>query len=246
MADAPKQPGMNASEMFAAAASGQLKAMYIVGSNPVARLNVDPFALRNSFLVVQDMFLTETATLADVILPPANAYEKSGTFTNTCGDLQMLRKAGDVSTVKNDFEIIVRIAGAMKFDLKKLVPFGRQPLRADSGQSRGVQSGEADRHAVWLTGQNLEPKLSPFDPSALFDEIQRIVPGYDVSRLNLFSGNDEQVKVPPAAQIPSHPELVMPADDTLFTSGTLGRYSNTLNSVMERLEGVPDSEVQAD
>jgi NADH-quinone oxidoreductase subunit G len=246
MADAPKQAGMNASEMFAAAAAGQLKAMYIVGSNPVARLSVDPFALRNSFVVVQDMFLTETATLADVILPPANAYEKSGTFTNTCGDVQILRKAGDVSMVKNDFEIIVRIAGAMKFDLKKLVPFGRQPLRADSGQSRGAQSGEADRHAVWLTHQNLEPKLSPVDPSAMFDEIQRIVPGYDVSRLNLFSGNDEQVKVPNANGIPSHPELVMPADDTLFTSGTLGRYSNTLNSVIERYENVPDSEVQAD
>ncbi|HET9695647.1 MAG TPA: molybdopterin-dependent oxidoreductase, partial [Terriglobales bacterium] len=246
MANAPKQPGLNASEMFAAAASGQLKAMYIVGSNPIARLSVDPFALRNSFVVVQDMFLTETATLADVILPPANAYEKSGTFTNTCGDLQMLRKAGDVSTVKNDFEIIVRIAGAMKFDLKKLVPFGRQPLRADSGQSRGAQSGEADRHAVWLTRAGIEPKLSPFDPSAMFDEIQRIVPGYDVSRLNLFSGNDEQVKVPSASAIPSHPELVMPANDTLFTSGTLGRYSVPLNTVIERFEDVPDSEVQAD
>ncbi len=246
MADAPKQPGLNASEMFAAAASGQLKAMYVVGSNPVARMNVDPFALRNSFVVVQDMFLTETATLADVILPPANAYEKSGTFANTSGDLQMLRKAGDVSTVKNDFEIIVRIAGAMKFDLKKLVPFGRQPLRADSGQSRGAQSGEADRHVVWLTRAGIEPKLSPFDPSAMFDEIQRIVPGYDVSRLNLFSGNDEQVKVPNVGQIPSHPELVMPADDTLFTSGTLGRYSEPLNTVIERFEDVPDSEVQAD
>ena len=158
----------------------------------------------------------------------------------------MLRKAGDVSTVKNDFEIIVRIAGAMKFDLKKLVPFGRQPLRADSGQSRGAQSGEADRHAVWLTRAGIEPKLSPFDPSAMFDEIQRIVPGYDVSRLNLFSGNDEQVKVPSASAIPSHPELVMPANDTLFTSGTLGRYSVPLNTVIERFEDVPDSEVQAD
>jgi NADH-quinone oxidoreductase subunit G len=246
MAEAPRQAGLNASEMFVAAANGQLKAMYIVGSNPVARLNVDPFALHNSFVVVQDMFLTETATLADVILPPANAYEKSGTFTNTCGDLQILRKAGDVSTVKNDFEIIVRIAGAMKYDLKKLVPFGRQPLRADSGQSRGAQSGEADRHIVWLSRAGIEPKLSPFDPSAMFDEIERIVPGYGVSRLNLFSGNDEQVKVPAVGGIPSHPELVMPASDTLFTSGTLGRYSNTLNSVVERFEDVPDSEVQAD
>ena len=48
------------------------------------------------------------------------------------------------------------------------------------GQSRGVQSGEADRHAVWLAQQVLEPKMSPFDPMAVLDEIQRLVPGYDV------------------------------------------------------------------
>jgi NADH-quinone oxidoreductase subunit G len=246
MADVPKQPGLNIAQMFEAARAGQLKAMYIVGSNPVARYGLDPFALHNSFVVVQDMFLTETALAADVILPPANAYEKSGTFTNTCGDVQILKKAGDVSSVKNDFEIIVRIAVAMGSDVRKLVPFGT-PLRADMGQSRGVQSGEADRHAVWLERAGIEPKLSPFDPTAMLDEIQRLVPGYDVSRLNLLSGNDEHVEVPKALHsLPSHPELIVPSEDTLFTSGTLGRYSNTLNSVVERYEGVRNSEVSAD
>jgi NADH-quinone oxidoreductase subunit G len=246
LAEAPKQPGLNAEQMFAAAKSGVLKALYIVGSNPVSRYHVDPAALKNTFVIVQDMFLTETATLADVILPPANAYEKSGTFTNTAGDVQILKKAGDVSTVKNDFEILVRIALAMQFDMKKLVPFGR-PLRADMGQTRGAQSGEADRHAVWLERAGIEPKLSPFDPTALFDEIQRLVPGYDVSRLNLLSGNDEHVEVPKAnGTIPSHPELIEPANDTLFTSGTLGRYSNSLNSVIERYEPQPPGEVPAD
>ncbi len=47
---------------------------------------IDPFAFSKSFVVVQDMFLTETAVIADVVLPAANAYEKSGTMTNTCGD----------------------------------------------------------------------------------------------------------------------------------------------------------------
>ena len=244
--DAPSQAGMNTEEMFAAAKSGNLKALYVVGANPVARYNVDPFALKNTFVVVQDMFLTETAILADVVLPPANAYEKSGTFTNTAGDLQILKKAGDVSTVKNDFEIIVRIALAMKFEMKRLVPFG-QPLRADMGQSRGAQSGEADRHAVWLERAGIEPKLSPFDATAMLDEIQRLVPGYDVSRLNLLSGNDEHVEIPKNARgIPSHPELIMPTNDTLFTSGTLGRYSNTLNSVIEKYEPQPPGEVPAD
>src|SRR5207244_3631430 len=126
--------------------------------------------------VMQDMFLTETALIADVVLPAANAYEKSGTFTNTCGGLQLLRKAGEITGTKPDFEIIVRIADAIGFDVRKLVPFGGG-THADMGQSRGAQSGEADRHSVWLEAHGLETKLSPFDPMAILDEIQRLVPG---------------------------------------------------------------------
>jgi NADH-quinone oxidoreductase subunit G len=241
MAKVPKQPGIALQEMFPAAASGRLKALYVIGSNPIARYNVDPFALKSAFTVVQDMFLTETAILADVVLPPANAYEKSGTFTNTCGDLQRVQKAGDITTVKSDFEIIVRIANAMGYDVHSLVPFG-PGLRSDMGQTRGAESGEADRHKVWLTRQGIEPKLSPFDPMALLDEIQRLVPGYDVSRLNLMAGNDQHTQIPDigTGQLPSHPELIVPSDDTLFTSGTLGRYSTVLNSVMENDRAVPE------
>jgi NADH-quinone oxidoreductase subunit G len=241
MAKVPKQPGIALQEMFPAAASGRLNALYVIGSNPIARYNVDPFALKSAFTVVQDMFLTETAILADVVLPPANAYEKSGTFTNTCGDLQRVQKAGDITTVKSDFEIIVRIANAMGYDVHSLVPFG-PGLRSDMGQTRGAESGEADRHKVWLTRQGIEPKLSPFDPMALLDEIQRLVPGYDVSRLNLMAGNDQHTQIPDigTGQLPSHPELIVPSDDTLFTSGTLGRYSTVLNSVMENDRAVPE------
>jgi NADH-quinone oxidoreductase subunit G len=241
-AQIPAQPGLELQQMFAAAGN-RLQAMMIVGSNPVSRYSIDAFALSKIFVVVQDMFLTETAIPAQVVLPVASAYEKSGTFTNTCGDLQMLKKAGHLEGVKSDFEIIVRIAAAMGADVKKLVPFG-PALRADMGQSRGAQAGEADRHAVWLAKQGLEPKMSPFDPGAMLDEIQRLVPGYDVSRLNLASGTDVHTKISPVGQIPSHPELVLPSKDTLFTSGTLGRYSNTLNSVMENERRVPaDKEV---
>src|SRR5204863_276613 len=163
-----------------------LKALYVVGANPIGRLGIDPFAFAQAFVVVQDMFLTETAIMADVVLPAANAYEKSGTFTNTCGDLQIVKKAGEVTATKSDFEMIVRIADAMGFDVRKLVPFGRG-TPADMGQSRGAQSGEADRHAVWLEAHGLEPKMSPFDPMAILDEIQRLVPGYDVSRMQLLA-----------------------------------------------------------
>jgi NADH-quinone oxidoreductase subunit G len=233
--------------MVEGAKVGRLKAFYVVGANPVEHVGIDPYVFSNSFVVVQDMFLTETAVIADVVLPAANAYEKSGTFTNTCGDLQLVKKAGEVTGTKSDFEMIVRIAGAMGFDVRKLVPFGRG-VGADMGQSRGAQSGEADRHAVWLEANGLEPKMSPFDPMAILDEIQRLVPGYDVSRVNIVSGNDQHTTLSGSGPGTLHdPELIVPAQDSLFSSGTLGRYSRTLNSVIENRHKQPaETEVVAD
>jgi len=242
--EVPQTAGLSTSEMVETAKAGKLKAVYVVGSNPIGRSNIDPFGFSKSFVVVQDMFLTETATIADVVLPAANAYEKAGTMTNTCGDVQLVKKAGDVAGVKGDFEIIVRIADAMGYDVHKLVPFGGGE-RADMGQSRGAQSGEADRHAVWLQNQGLEPRLSPFDPMAILDEIQRLAPGYDVSRANLLAGNSEHTSLENnGGAVPKAAEVV-PASDSLFTSGTLGRYSRALNSVIESHE-VKHSEVAAD
>ena len=241
----PQTPGLDLVGIVNAAKDGKLKALYVVGSNPIGRQSIDPFAFSNSFVVVQDMFLTETAVMADVVLPAANAYEKSGSVTNTTGDVQLVKKAGEVSGTKPDFEMIVRIADAMGADVRKLVPFGGG-VRADMGQSRGAQSGEADRHSVWLEMQGLEPKLNPLDPMAILDEIQRLVPGYDVSRMNLLAGNSEHTSLsksgPGAAQ---KPESIVPALDGLFTSGTLGRYSRALKSVMESHEVKP-AEVAAD
>ena len=81
-----------------------------------------------------------------MVLPAANLYEKTGTVTNTYGDQQLVKKAGDLAGVRADFEMMVRLAANMGADPKKLVPFGRG-VRADMGQSRGAQSGEADRQA---------------------------------------------------------------------------------------------------
>ena len=228
-------PGLNMLEIFDAAAAGSLSALYVVGANPVARFGVDPAVLKNTFVVVQEMFLTETAALADVILPAANLYEKSGSVTNSYGDLQQVNKAGDRAGVRTDFEMIVRIADKMGANMRALVPFGKG-LRADMGQTRGAQSGEADRHAVWLTANSLEPRLSPFDPMAILDEINRLVPGYSLFRLQLFSGNDQHLS--PAGsdalvQINNRRDLVLPAKDGLFTSGTLGRYSAMLTDLQQ-------------
>ena len=226
-------PGLDLLAMFDAAATGALSALYVVGSNPIKRFGIDPTTLANTFLIVQDLFLTETALLADVVFPAANLYEKSGSVTNSYGDLQLVSKAADKAGTRSDFELIVRLAGHLGHDIKTLVPFGKG-LRADMGQTRGAQSGEADRHAVWLTSNNLEPKLSPFDPFAILDEIQRVVPGYDkLLRLQLLSGNDQHI-VPPSTnlvQIANRKDLILPSSDTLFTSGSLTRFSPMLQDV---------------
>ena len=231
----PPQPGLDMIQMFDAAERGELGALLVVGANPVARYGIDPSSLKKTFVIAQDLFLTETAQLADVVFPAASLYEKSGTATNTFGDVQLVKKAADKAGVRTDFEIVVRLAAAMGADIRKLVPFGKAGVRADMGQARGAQSGEADRHGVWLAANHLEPKLSPFDPFAIFDEIQRLVPAYDVPRLDLLTGNDQHVK-PALVQIAAagaRRDLVLPTSDTLFTSGTLGRYSKMLSSVME-------------
>jgi len=228
--NAPTAPGLDMLEIFEAAGRGELSALYVVNSNPIARYNVDPAFLKDTFVIVQEMFLTETAQLADIILPAANLYEKGGSVTNSYGDLQLVQKAGDRAGVRTDFEMIVRIADKMGADIKSLVPFGKG-LRADMGQSRGAQSGEADRHAVWLTANNLEPKLSPFDPWAILDEIQRLVPGYNLLRLQLLSGNDQHLEPATTTSTANRRDLVLPSGDTLFTSGTLGRFSPSLNEV---------------
>jgi NADH-quinone oxidoreductase subunit G len=225
----PARPGKTLPEMFESASKGELGALLIVGANPVADLHVDPETLKNTFVIVQELFLTETAALADVVLPAASLYEKTGTVTNTYGDLQLAKKAADRAGVKPEFEILVRLAGAMGADLQALVPFGASGVTADMGQSRGAQAGEADRHAVWLEANDLEPKLSPFDPLAILDEIERLVPGYRVARIHLLMGNDvgTELGFVPVSEL-TGPDLVVPAHDGLFTSGTLSRYSPAL------------------
>ena len=160
-----------------------------------------------------------------------------------------LRKQPTRAGIKPDFEILVRIAGGMGADVKKLVPFGKTTgVTADMGQSRGAQSGEADRHAVWLTANGLEPRLSPFDPLAVLDEIQRLVPAYQLDRLNLFSGNDvtSQPGLVPVSQLTSTArDLILPSHDTLFTSGVLGDHTVALTELRQYQTSVI-SEVAAD
>ena len=234
----PATPGKTLAKMMDAAAKGELGALLVVGADPAAKLGADKTALKNAYVIVADLFLTETAALADVVLPAASLYEKSGTVTNSFGDVQLAKKAADLAGVRPEFEILVRLAGAMGVDVRTLVPFGKSGVTADLGQSRGAQAGEADRHAVWLAANGLEPKLSPFDPLALLDEIERLVPGYALDRLNLFGGHDVATEpgFAPVAEL-SESGLIAPAHNGLFTSGTLGKYSEGLKELARHQAG---------
>lgn len=93
--------------------SRDLDVLWVVGANPFSR---HTFAGDGAFLVVQDLFLTETAKQADVFLPAASAYEKAGTVTNVCGEVQRLRPAARVMGPKSDLEIIGLVAKEMKIN----------------------------------------------------------------------------------------------------------------------------------
>jgi len=90
------KPGITVVEMMNAAAAGDIKGMYIMGENPMVSdpdLHHVQEGLENlDFLVVQDIFLTETAELADVVLPATSWAEKDGTFTSTERRVQYIRK----------------------------------------------------------------------------------------------------------------------------------------------------------
>jgi formate dehydrogenase alpha subunit len=114
----PPRPGLTLLEIFNAAYEGKVKALYLVGENPVLS---DPDAhhvaealKRLDFLVVQDIFLTETAELAQVVLPATTFAEKEGTFTNTERRVQRVRQViPPIGQSRPDWLITCQIAGKM-------------------------------------------------------------------------------------------------------------------------------------
>ncbi|MDF0589959.1 formate dehydrogenase subunit alpha [Candidatus Methanocrinis natronophilus] len=117
----PTGPGLTATEMIGAAASGDIRAMYIVGEDPA---NSDPSSLSVKralegldFLVVQDIFMTATALVADVVLPAAAWAEKEGSFTNTERRVQWSSKAVEPpGSALPDLEIICLVARSLGLD----------------------------------------------------------------------------------------------------------------------------------
>jgi len=156
--------GLTVTEMFPAALEGRVRAMYVVGENPaLSDANVAHVrkALESlDFLVVQDIFFTETAALADVVLPAASFAEKDGTFTNTERRVQRVRKAIDPpGQARADWEIFCDLAKRLSERLSGPVP------------SAAVEEGVVYRlinRGYW----------DYKDPSEIFDEIASVTPIY--------------------------------------------------------------------
>src|SRR5271168_841873 len=196
----PAAPGLSAKAMLDAAAAGKLKALYVIGANPFHTFGVASRPAGLELLIVHELFLTETAREADIVLPAACAYEKDGSVTNTAGEVQLLRKAADPPGVRTDFDLL-RI---LSHQLEK------------RGLGRALHLRNAE---------------------AAFEEIRTNVPGYNVNLADLLTGGAALA----AAAGPKnghHPYdvpvgAIRSAHDSLFTSGTLGRYCNMIESLAE-------------
>jgi NADH-quinone oxidoreductase subunit G len=195
------KPGLAAPQMVDAAQSGKLKALYVMGANPLAHFGTLGYGRgKLELLIVQEMFLTETAKVADIVFPAASAYEKDGTVTNTSGEIQLLRKGAEVMGPRSDFDL----------------------LRILSHQLEKLGLGKAFHFKT---------------PGAVFEEIRKAVPAYNVQIAGLLTGGAEAARVQLAKNghapddVPAG--LIRSANDTLFSSGTLGRFCTMMDSLPE-------------
>ncbi len=164
-----RKPGLTMMEMFQAIEEGKVKALYIMGENPLIS---DP-ALRHAgevlrkldLLVVQDIFLTETAREAHLVLAGASFAEKDGTFTATDRRVQRVRKAVDPpGEAREDWRIIIDIArkmGQQGFQFSSPEEIFREmaeltPLYA------GITYEKIDREGVQWPCRNADDKGTPF------------------------------------------------------------------------------------
>ncbi|EQD49762.1 formate dehydrogenase, alpha subunit, partial [mine drainage metagenome] len=118
----PKAIGLKSTEMIQAALDRKIRAMYISGENSVRthpNSNEAMSALRDlDFLVVQDIFMTETAEFADIVLPAASSLENDGTFTNTERRVQLVRKIAEPpGEAKPDWLIYTELSRKLGLDM---------------------------------------------------------------------------------------------------------------------------------
>jgi formate dehydrogenase major subunit len=119
----PAEVGMTVTDVIPAAAKGDIKALYIMGENPLLSdpdlQHVEKGIANLDFFIVQDIFLTETAQMADVVLPVASFAERNGTFTNTERRVQRVRKGVEPpGQARTDWEVVADLATRMGYEMR--------------------------------------------------------------------------------------------------------------------------------
>jgi anaerobic selenocysteine-containing dehydrogenase len=143
----PVERGYDASEMFDGARGGRLAVLSIFGANP-ARNAPDPDAVNRaldaiSFVVVSELFMTETAQRATLVLPAAGAFEKSGSIVNLTGDLLPVSASLTAPDfVRSDFEILADLAAQLGVPLPPTPELERNVILAATSEPRDFTLGD--------------------------------------------------------------------------------------------------------
>jgi predicted molibdopterin-dependent oxidoreductase YjgC len=161
----PLRVGLTVTEMMDAAHAGALKALFVLGENPMVSdpdINHVRQALKHcEFLVVQDIFLTETAQLADVVLPGTTFAEKDGTFTSTDRRIQLVHQAiSPLGDSRADWRVITEVA-------QRMVAGRLEGRKADDPQPSNLPTFQAG-YAGWQYDS----------PAQIMDEIAALTPIY--------------------------------------------------------------------
>jgi formate dehydrogenase (NADP+) alpha subunit len=219
----PKTPGISAMEMIQAAETGSVKAMYIMGENPLRTFpdspGIEKALSRLDFLVVQDMFLTETANLAHAVLPACSFAEKDGTFTNIERRVQRIRQAVEpFHQSRPDWEILCRLSKRLGYPM-------------EYGSAAAIMEEIAS--LVPLYGDISMPKL---DRGGVFWQIPEGRSAVE-SRLSVQSRAEEEPLPAPTPSLPGHTEtdeaFILVRGSTLyhFLGGTRSTRSPRLRMV---------------
>ncbi len=164
LTDLPATPGLTIVEMMHAAVAGQLRALFVMGENPMLSdpniSHVEEALKSLDFLVVQDIFMSETAQLAHVVLPAASWLEKDGTFTNTERRVQLIAPVLPApGEARSDWQIVAAIGERLA---AKLVEAGRLKVEGPEAHTANVQASS------WAYQSTAE----------IMDELATVTPSY--------------------------------------------------------------------
>ena len=226
--DFSNQKGLTVTEILDGVHAGEIKGMYVLGENP-AMSDPDVTHAREALaklecLVVQDIFLTETANYADVVLPAAAFYEKNGTVTNTNRQVQMGRAAATPpGEAREDWAITVALAQKLGLDWTYT-----HPSQVLAEMKEGMPSLD---NITWdrLEGENAVtyPSLSPEDPG------QAIVFGDEFPRAGGRAKFTPADVIPPDEAPDADYPMIMTTGRQLehWHTGSMTRRSTVLDAI---------------